>query len=51
VARRPDDHALAEVEGPVVLAAPGDRADGEIGPLRKLRGDQPAGERCVDLHA
>jgi hypothetical protein len=37
------------MKGPVVSAAEGNRRDGQVDPLRKLRSDQPAHESRVDL--
>jgi hypothetical protein len=41
-ARQAYRHAGAEVEGPVVPAALGDRLDRQFGPVRELGGDEAA---------
>src|SRR5215207_4159736 len=38
------------MKGSIVPPAELNRRDGQVGPLRKLRGDQPAHERNVDVH-
>ena len=48
-AGQPHAHVVAETKRPVVPAAEFDRLDREASPFRKLRGDQPAHQRYVEM--